>query len=303
MRKSTLFCCVAAASLFAAAFGARAALNVLACEPEWMSLVQELGGDNVKATSATTAQQDPHRIEARPSLISRARNADLLICTGLELETGWLPILLQQSGNTRIAPGQPGNFEAGALAARLEVPTRVDRSEGDIHPGGNPHVHGDPRNILRVADGLAKRLADIDPANASRYQARLNDFSTRWTAATSRWERQALPLKGVAVVVHHRNMSYLLDWLGMREAGTLEPKPGLEPGAAHLSALLAQLQAHPAKMVLRAAYQDVRASEWIAERAKMPAVMLPFTVGGSDRAKDLFGLFDDTVARLLAAQK
>lgn len=304
MRKSTVHRFIVAIALVAAASGAQAAINVLACEPEWMALAQELGGDMVKATSATTAQQDPHRIEARPSLIARARNADLLICTGLELEAGWLPVLLQQSANARLAPGQPGNFEAGLLVTRLEVPARVvDRSDGDIHPGGNPHIHADPRNILRVADGLAKRLAEVDVANAAYYQSRHKDFSIRWTAAMTRWEQQTAPLKGVAVVVHHRNLSYLLDWLGMREAGTLEPKPGIEPSAAHLSALLAQLQARPAKMVLRGSYQDARASEWIAERGKLAAVMLPYTVGGSERAKDLFSLFDDSISRLLAATK
>jgi zinc/manganese transport system substrate-binding protein len=280
-----------------------AALNVLACEPEWAALAEELGGDKIKASSATTAQQDPHRIEARPSLIARARNADLLVCTGLELEIGWLPILLQQSGNPKIAPGQPGNFEAGPLVQRLEVPAKLDRSEGDIHPGGNPHVQLDPRNIARVADALARRLAQLDTPNAALYQSRFADFNTRWSAAIAKWEQQAASLKGVAVVQHHKNMTYLLNWLGMREAGTLEPKPGIEPSAAHLGELLAQLSRQPAKMIVRAAYQDGRASEWLAERAKIPAVNLPFTVGGSDKAKDLFGLFDDTLARLLGALK
>src|SRR5436309_3117629 len=174
-----------------------AALNILACEPEWAALAQELGGDKVKMSSTTTAQQDPHRIEARPSLIARARSADLLACTGLELEVGWLPILLQQSGNPKIAPGQPSYFEAGPLVQRLEVPTRLDRSEGDIHPGGNPHVQLDPRNIARVAEALSKRLAQLDAANASFYQTRLNEFSTKWSAAIAKWEQQAAPLKGV----------------------------------------------------------------------------------------------------------
>ena len=291
------------AALSLAALPSHAALNVLACEPEWAALAQELGGDRVKTSSATTALQDPHRVEARPSLIARARNADLLVCTGLELEVGWLPILLQQSGNAKIAPGQPGYFEAGPLVPRLEIPVRLDRSEGDVHPGGNPHVQGNPRNVALVAAALAKRLAEVDPGDAAFYQARYKDFSERWTAAIAKWEQQATPLKGVAVVVHHKNMSYLLGWLNMPEAGALEPKPGIEPSAAHLGGLVAQLQRQPAKMVLRAAYQDGRASEWLAEQAKIPAVVLPFTVGGNDRAKDLFGLFDDTISRLLGAAK
>lgn len=280
-----------------------AALNILTCEPEWAALAGEIGGDKVKVSSATTALQDPHRIEARPSLIARARNADLLVCTGMELEVGWLPILLQQSGNAKIAAGQPGNFEAGNFVAPLDVPARLDRSDGDVHAAGNPHIQQDPHNIAQVADALVKRLTEIDATNAAYYQARHKDFSARWKLAIRKWELQIAPLKGVALVEHHKNMEYLLHWIGLRQVGTLEPKPGVEPSAAHLSGLLTQLQQQPAKMVLRAAYQDGRASEWLAERAKIPAVVLPFTVGGDDKAKDLFGLFDDTVQRLLEAAK
>ncbi len=282
---------------------AKAALNVLACEPEWASLANEIGGDRVKASSATTALQDPHRIEARPSLIARTRNADLLICTGLELEVGWLPVLLQQSGNSKIAQGQAGNLEVGNLVQRLDIPTRVDRSEGDVHAEGNPHIQQDPRNIAVVATALAKRLGELDPANAVFYQTRYKDFSVRWNTAMQKWDKQAAPLKGLAVIEHHKNMEYVMHWLGMRQAGTLEPKPGVDPSAAHLSQLLSQLQQQPAKMILRAAYQDGRASQWLSERAHIPAVVLPFTVGGNDKATDLFSLFEDTLQRLLEAAK
>jgi zinc/manganese transport system substrate-binding protein len=299
--KTWLAAALAGAAL--APLSAHAAVNVLACEPEWEALAKELGGDKVKVSSATTALQDPHRVEARPSLIARTRNADLLVCTGLELEVGWLPVLLQQSGNAKIAPGQPGNFEAGAVVPRLDIPGKVDRSEGDVHAAGNPHIQQNPHNIALVATALGKRLAEVDPANAAEYQSRLKDFSARWSAATLKWEKQAAPLKSVAVVEHHKNMEYLMGWLGLRQVGTLEPKPGVEPSAAHLSALLAQLQRQPAKMVLRAAYQDGRASQWLSERARIPAVVLPFTVGGDDKSKDLFGFFDSTVQRLLEAAK
>lgn len=282
---------------------AHAAINVLACEPEWQALTQELGGDKVKVTSATNALQDPHRIEARPSLIARTRNADLLVCTGLDLEAGWLPLLVQQSGNDKIATGRPGNFMAGTFVPRLDVPAKVDRSEGDVHAYGNPHVQQNPRNIALVAAALAKRLAQVDAANAGYYQARYTDFSARWNTAMAKWERQAAPLRNVAVVEHHKNMAYLLNWLGMRSVGTLEAKPGVEPSAAHLGQLLAQLQREPAKLVLRAAYQDARASQWLAERARIPAVVVPFTVGADAQSGDLFAMFDATVQRLLAAAK
>jgi zinc/manganese transport system substrate-binding protein len=282
---------------------AQAALNVLACEPEWAALVTELAGDKANVSSATSAMQDPHRIEARPSLIARARNADLLVCTGMELEAGWLPVLLQQSANAKIQPGQPGYFEAGRFASAIDIPGRLDRANGDVHAAGNPHIQTDPRNIARVAVALAAALAQIDPAQAAFYQARQKDFAARWSAALARWERNAAPLRGVAVIEHHKNLDYLLNWLGMREVGTLEPKPGLEPSAAQLATLLGGLPAKPARLILRAAYQDGRASDWLAERARIPAVVLPFTVGGNANAKDLFALFDDTIARLLAGLK
>ncbi|WP_426106934.1 metal ABC transporter substrate-binding protein [Massilia sp. TSP1-1-2] len=289
--------------LAAASLSAHAAVSVLACEPEWEALTVELGGDKVKVSSATNALQDPHRIEARPGLIARTRNADLIVCTGLELETGWLPVLVQQSGNAKIAAGQPGNFVAGSFVPRLDVPAKLDRSEGDVHASGNPHIQQNPHNIALVAAALSKRLAEIDPANAAHYQVRYKDFSGRWNAAMLKWEQQAAPLRNVAVVEHHKNMEYLMNWLGLRQVGTLEAKPGVEPSAAQLGQLLSQLQGQPAKMVLRAAYQDARASNWLSEHARIPAVVLPFTVGADAQSKDLFAMFDTTVQRLLAAAK
>lgn len=282
---------------------AHANLNILACEPEWSALAAEIGGNKIRVSSATTAFQDPHRIEARPSLIARARNADLLVCTGLELEAGWLPVLIQQSGNGKIAIGQPGYFEAGQYVTKLDIPASFDRSQGDVHAAGNPHIQLDPRNITQVAQALAKRMAELDPANAAHYRKRHQDFVQRWQVSMRQWEQQAAPLRGVAVVEHHKNMEYLLHWLGMVEVGTLEPKPGVEPGVAHLSKLLKQLQQRPAKMVLRASYNDARAARWLSERAKISVVTLPFTVGGHDHAKDLFGLFDTTVKMLLEAHR
>lgn len=281
--------------------GASATLNVVACEPEWGALAQELGGDKVSVYSATSAFQDPHHLQARPGLIARVRNADLLVCTGAELEIGWLPILLRQSGNNRVQPGQPGYVEAASFVQKLEIPTQLDRAAGDVHAAGNPHIQTDPRNIGRVATALAQRLGEIDPANAPFYQARYQDFAQRWGAAIERWQKEAAPLRGANIVSHHKSWAYLNAWLGLREIAELEPKPGVEPTAAHLEEVLALLQRESARMIIRTAYEDGRASMWLGERTKIPAVMLPFTVGGSDKAKDLFGLFDDTVHRLLGA--
>ena len=278
---------------------AHASLNVFACEPEWGALASELGGDAVKVYTATTAFQDPHRIEARPSLIAQMRRADLVVCTGAELEVGWLPVLLRQSGNAATQPGQPGYFEAARQVTLLEKPGVLDRAQGDVHASGNPHIQTDPRNIARVAQALGARLAEIDPDHAAMYRARLMDFNTRWNAAMARWQARAVPLGGMSIVVQHNAFPYLENWLGLKQVAVLEPKPGVEPTVSHLAEVAAQLKATPAKAVLRAAYQNPRPAEWLAEHAGIPVIVLPFTVGGSDRAKDLFGLFDDTLDQLL----
>lgn len=282
---------------------AHAALNVFACEPEWAALTQELAGDKVSIYTATGALQDPHRIEARPSLIAKARRANLVVCTGAELEVAWLPVVLRESGNATTQPGGTGYLEAADFVKMLEVPTRLDRGDGDVHARGNPHIQTDPRNFLPIADALSKRLMQMDAANASTYQQRLTAFNTKWRAAISQWEMATTSLKGVPILVQHKGFPYLTEWLKLKEVATLEPKPGMEPSAAHLSQVLSTLQKQPAKMVLRAAYQDARPSEWISQRAHLNAVELPYTVGGSAGASDLYGLFDDTIARLLIGNK
>ena len=292
---------LAAALLAVTVSPAYAVLNVFATVPEWGALAEELGGDAVKVYVATNALQDPHHIEAKPSLIARARGADLVVATGAELEVGWLPLVTQQAGNPKVRPGQPGYFEAANYVTLLDKPTRLDRAEGDVHPAGDPHIQGDPRNISRVAAALAARLAEIDPANAETYRSRYKTFDEKWRAAIARWEREAAPLKGVPILVQHKGFTYLIAWLGMKEVAALEPKPGVEPTVSYLSEVLATIQRQPVKIVIRAAYQSDRASQWIAERAKITPVVLPFTVGGDPEAKDLFGLFDDTLARLLRA--
>ncbi len=276
-----------------------AMLNVFACEPEWAALTQELAGDNASLYTATTALQDPHFVEARPSLIAKARRANLVVCTGAELEGAWLPLVLRESGNNRVSTGSDGYFEAAFFVHLLEVPAVLDRGEGDVHAQGNPHIQTDPRNFLPIANALSQRLSRLDPGNVAEYQQRHTAFAQKWRAAIAKWEVQAAPLKGIPVVVQHKGFPYLSNWLGLKEVAALESKPGLEPSAAHLSQVLNSLQKQPAKMVLRAAYQNARPSLWITERTRIAAVELPYTVGGNDQAQDLYGLFDDTLTKLL----
>jgi len=285
--------------LLAISFPAAATLNIFACEPEWSSLSDEIGGERVKSFSATTAHQDPHHIQARPSLIAKVRNADLVICSGAELETGWLPLLLRRAANNKVIPGKAGYFEAAAMVKRLDIPDTVDRSMGDVHAAGNPHIHLDPRRIHLIAEALKTRLIEIDPEGTRYYQQRFNNFSERWQKAINQWQQQASTLKGMRVVVHHKDWAYLCDWLGIEIVGTLEPKPGLPTTAGHISQLKQSLLANPASLIIYTAYQSPRAAQKLAQMTGIPAVELAYTVGGAEQINDLFSLFDNTIQTLV----
>ena len=287
--------------LASAPFAARAAVSVFACEPEWGALATELGGTRVSVFNATTARQDVHKVQARPSLIARARSADLLVCTGADLELGWLPMVLSQAGNSNIALGKPGYLEAANYVQLIDVPPVVDRSLGDLHPRGNPHIHWNPRNILLVAAELRNRLAGIDPRGAGDYQKGYDRFAQRWTEAIRKWEQMGAPLRGAGVIEHHRALTYLFNWLGMPVRGSLEPKPGVEPTSAHLSELLENQKATPARLIVRSTVNNAEASTWLAKRTGLPAIELPATVGGVPGTDDLFGLYDRALRLLLDA--
>ena len=278
-------------------------LKVFACEPEWAALAEEIGGKLVKASSATNALQDPHYIQARPSLISRVRRADIVICSGAQLEIGWLPLLLNKGSNPAVMPGNPGHFLANSFVKRLGVPASIDRSQGDVHPQGNPHVQTNPHNILLIAEALAARMAELDADNASAYQNGLEHFSQRWREAILGWEARASTLRGKRVITHHKSWVYLEEWLGMEEVANLEPVPGVPPTAGHLAGLLKRFGEGGADVIIHAPYQSEKASKWLSERTGIPEVMLPLTVGGSEGAKDLFSLFDDILDRLLKTQQ
>lgn len=282
---------------------ALADINIFACEPEWASLSEELGGDHVTVFSATTGLQDPHYIQARPSLIAKARRADLLVCTGGELEVGWLPLLQQKSGNAAIQTGATGYFMAANFVRLSEVPIVLDRSQGDVHAAGNPHIQTSPVNILNVAQALTIRLQALDGANAALYEQRWQDFSQRWQLAINKWQQQAAPLKGVSVVVQHNSWGYLFDWLGLNKVAVLEVKAGVPPTVDDLNTVLNKLKVTPANIVIHAAYQPSRATDWLVDKTGITKVTLPFTIGGDAESTNLFTLFDDTIQRLLDANK
>jgi zinc/manganese transport system substrate-binding protein len=267
--------------LGAAPLTASAELRVFACEPEWAALASEIGGELVEAYSATTALQDPHYIQARPSLIAKVRRADLVICSGAQLEIGWM--------------------EASSFVVRLDATGNVDRAKGDIHPQGNPHIQTNPHNIDAVATALAARMSKIDANNSNIYDDKLKHFLIKWRESIERWEERAAPLRGKRVITHHKSWVYLERWLGLEEAANLEAVPGLPPTATHLSKLTQEFAGGGADVIIRSPYQDAKASEWLSERIGVKAIVLPLTIGGTERATDLFLLFDDIVDRLLEA--
>ena len=288
-------------ALAAMPLAAHADLNIFTTVPEWGALVNALGGDKVKTFTATAPLQDPHHIQARPSLIGRARNAQLVVATGAELEVGWLPVVLRDSANPAIQEGRPGLFEAARYVRLLDIPASVDRSMGDVHAQGNPHIQTDPRNLVPIARALAQRMGELDPANRDYYDGRLQAFLTGWDVNLGRWAEQAKPLQGVRIWAQHDGFPYLNDWLGLRQVGTLEPRPGVDPSVAYLGEVLQRQKTLQGQLIITAAYQSDSASRWFSERTGLPVVVLPFTVGGTAQAGSLEALYDDTIARLLAA--
>jgi zinc/manganese transport system substrate-binding protein len=275
------------------------ALNIFACEPEWAALAKELAPD-ADIYSATTAYQDPHMVQARPSLIAKLRRADMFICSGVELEIGWLPALQMKANNSRVGNGRPGAFYAAEQVTRLDMQVDVDRTMGDVHAAGNPHVHLDPHRLLSIAEALAQRLAELDSVNRELYFQRLGKFKERWQAATVEWEQQAAILQGRQVVAYHTTYRYLFEWLGIKQIADLEPKPGLPPSSGHLATLLQKIKGQALLGIIYASYQDPKAAEWLSSKLAAPVIPLAYSVGADD-TEDLFALYQRIIEQLLAA--
>lgn len=289
-----------AALLATVAGQSQAALKVFACEPEWGSLAGEIGGDRVSVYTATSAQQDPHHVEAKPSLIAQVRKADLVACSGAGLEVGWLPVLLARGANPELKGERL--FYAAEKVQRVGIPTGpVDRGQGDVHPEGNPHVHLDPQRVMQIGDALAKTLGDLDPTNAAFYTQRAGAFRQRLTKALA--DSNVAALRAKNYFVYHDAWAYLFAWLGSSQAGTLEPLPGIPPSSQHLSQLAAQAKSQHVDAIVHASYDDLHAVDWLQHNSGVCAIELPYTVGGDARATDLVALYQDIAARLNAGCK
>jgi zinc/manganese transport system substrate-binding protein len=277
---------------------AAADLRIFACEPEWAALAREVGGEKIDAFSATHARQDPHHIRARPSLISRIRRADLVFCSGADLEVGWLPLLMQRGARSGVQPGTTGYLMAADHVPVLEIPTVLDRSLGDLHPGGNPHVHLDPQNLAILANELSRRLIQLDPPNTDYYRNRLAAFQKEWQTAIAGWETRTARLSGLPVIVHHKSFTYLIRWAGLKEVATLEAKLGIPPTASHLNGLLQTVRSQKVKAILRTPYDPADASEWLSSKTGISTMALPYTVAKDAPPGALAKLFDRTITIL-----
>jgi zinc/manganese transport system substrate-binding protein len=280
---------------------AQAELNVFACEPEYGALIQTLA-PKAKVYSATTALQDPHQVQARPSLIAKMRQADLVVCAGADLEIGWLPMLQMKASNAEILSTENGLFFATDHVDTLDKLTQVDRSMGDVHAKGNPHVHFDPQLFLKVAQALTEKLKQLDEVNSDAYRQHLQDFSLRWQAASQEWVAKAAGLKGQKVIAYHTSFRYLFNWLGIEQVGDLEPKPGLPPSTSHLVKLIERAKQGDVSAIVMASYQDERGAMWLGERAELPVIILPMSIGGNEQSTDLFSLYDSVITLLLAGK-
>ncbi|MEX0603224.1 MAG: zinc ABC transporter substrate-binding protein [Marinobacter sp.] len=281
---------------------AQAALNVFACEPEWADLVRALV-PNADIHTATAARQDPHYIEARPSLIAAMRRADLAVCTGASLEAGWLPALISRASNRDIQPGKPGLFFATEQVTLHQPHDHVDRSMGDVHPEGDPHVHLDPQRVPEIVDALADRLIELAPDHSNMIRLRQLQWQVRWKLSTAQWQEAAANLKGMPIAVQHATFGYLLRWLGVDAAIDLEPKPGLPPSAAHLRKVLSDPSLQTAKLVLIATYQDERPARWLSEQTGLPVEVLPGTVTDEAGTDSLANLISHIIERLQQYQE
>jgi zinc/manganese transport system substrate-binding protein len=290
------------ASLLAAPMTASAALRVVTTTEGLAALAREVGGDRVAVESLSRGVQDPHFVDANPILAVKLRDADLLVDVGLELEIGWLPPLVNQSRNTAIQPGGPRRLTAAAAVTVLDVPTGVvDRSRGDLHPGGNPHFLTDPRRGVQVARAIAARLAELDPPGAASYQARAAALSTRLDAALARWKGQLRPLAGRKIFVHHRTLSYFLDWTGLVSAGEMEPRPGTPPPSSHLADLVTLARQQGIKACVVENYYDSKSDELVARLVGGTVVRIPGDVGAEPAASSYQAWLDLLVQRIAAA--
>lgn len=289
-------------ALLLSPFSARAEVRVAASIPALGALAREVVGTQGSVVVLAPPNQDPHFVDGKPTLVLALNRARLLVHAGGGLEAGWLPTLLVGARNGDIQPGKPGNLDASALAGPLlEVPEKLDRSLGDVHPGGNPHVWLDPRRARRIALGIAERLASLDPEHAETYRANARRFAERLDRKIAEWEERMRPHRGKGFVPYHKSLTYLADWLGLREVATVEPLPGIAPSPSHLASLILEIRKRePKPIVVAERWHNQRTAKTVAEKAGASLVVLPGDVGSTGENGDYLSYMEDLLARISA---
>jgi zinc/manganese transport system substrate-binding protein len=277
-------------------------LNVVTATTDLAALAQEVGGDKIQVESIAKGYQDPHFVEAKPSFLLKLRQADLLIVVGLQLEIGWLPPLINQSGNSRIQVGAAGNLDASQFAEILDIPTgTVTRALGDVHPLGNPHYWLDPDNGRRIARGIAGKLGELDPPNNAYYQERFQDFDKRLTGAEQKWDAEMKPYRGRKVVTYHNSFPNFAKHYGLNVIGYVEPRPGIPPTPSHTIELIGLMKRENCKVILVEPYFDLKTPQSIARDTGAQVVQYLPSVGGEKEVTDYFKLFDYDIGLLTKA--
>jgi zinc/manganese transport system substrate-binding protein len=300
--KSLIRCAFVFALALVAATPALADLKVATSLSDLASVAEAVGGKHVTATSLCKGFEDPHFVPAKPSLMKAIQHADVFISTGLELDTGWLPLVLPGSRNPKIQQGAKGFVDASEGVTVLEKPTgTVSRAEGDIHPLGNPHYYADPKALEVVASHLADVFSQLDPPNAADYAANAKAFNEKMETSLAKWEDQMAPYKGAPVVTYHKNFVYFADRFGLKPFGNVEPKPGIPPSPHYISDLAASMKKDGVKVVLYQPYYDADASNQVAKLAGGVAVEIATEVGGVPGTDDVFSKFDVLVSSIAGA--
>jgi len=277
-------------------------LNVVTATTDLTALAQEVGGDKIQVESIAKGYQDPHFVEAKPSFLLKLRQADLLIVVGLQLEIGWLPPLINQSGNARIQVGAQGYLDASQFAEILDIPTgNVTRAMGDVHPLGNPHYWLDPDNGRRIARGFATKFGELDPSNSAYYQERFQDFDKRLSAAEQKWDAEMKPYRGRKVVTYHNSFPNFAKHFGLNVIGYVEPRPGIPPTPSHTIELIGLMKRENCKIILVEPYFDLKTPQSIARDTGGQVVQYLPSVGGEKEVTNYFQLFDYDIALLTKA--
>ncbi len=287
---------VAAALSSAFATPAQAKTKIVVTYPYIASLVEQIGKDRVSVSTLAKGDEDPHFVVPRPSFIGKLRQADLLIINGASLEIGFVPPLIRQANNPKIMPGGEGLVDLSQAVTLIEKPTNVSRSEGDIHPDGNPHFVLDWHNIPALARMITDALRRADPGGGAVYQANLDAFLARWKAKSAEWDKKAAPLRGKSVIQYHRLFDYFAARTGLKIVGELEPKPGIPPTSRHIEELI---QANPPGSIYKIIndpYHEQKTAEGLSQKMSVPWVVLPQDVAAVPAAQDIFTLFDTLLA-------